>query len=116
MQYFLLSVVVGLGLLFASRLTDTMPLMFVSSLLGFLFLTVCLYSIILFKETVQDEREAYIRGRAHHASYLVGMIGLVCIMAWQLWQMKTVYPEAVLLLITMVIVKTGVHWYGERNW
>jgi hypothetical protein len=108
-------ILILLALGFLDPLGSLMLGMTAEIVLGLLVLATVVYGALLFKESVQDEREIHIRSVAHRATYLVSVGGLVAIMAYYLITKGHVYPETVILLVAIVITKTIVHWYGERN-
>lgn len=108
------SLIVVLALFFLTPLKTSLPFVVQCTLVGALLLGVSLYGITLFRERVRDEREAHIRALAHRISYIVGMSGLVLIMGYHLLTVGHIYPETVILLVVLITIKAGVHWYGER--
>lgn len=104
-----------IGLAFLDPLDFLMPTPMQYIMLGLLVLALCLYGVFVFKEQVLDERDVVIRAFAHRVSYLFGMSGLVLIMLYHLIFMGRVYPEIVVLLLLLILVKNLATKYGEHN-
>lgn len=109
------TLVVILALAFLDPFHLLMPTMMAETILGLLTLVTILYGITIYKEQVQDERERHIRAMSHRISYLVGMTGLVAIIAYHFLTMGSAYPETIILLVVLVMTKAAVHWYGDRH-
>ncbi|MFT7645027.1 MAG: hypothetical protein ACI9BF_000696 [Candidatus Paceibacteria bacterium] len=109
------TLVVILALAFLDPLHLLMPTMLVETILGLLTLVTILYGITIFKERAHDEREERIRALSHRISYLVGMNGLMAIIAYHFITMGSAYPETIILLVVLVMTKAVVHWYGEKH-
>ena len=114
--HFILPIIVAaLALAFLDPFDVLMPGMVAELVLGLLVLTTVVYSALIYKERVKDEREVHIRAYAHRVTYLVSIGGLVAIIAYYLLTKGHVYPEIIYLLIIIVATKTATHWYGDRN-
>lgn len=114
--HFILPILVALlALAFLDPFDWLMPGMRAEMILGLLVLATIVYSALIFKEHIADERDVHVRALAHRASYIVSVSGLVAIIAHQLLTMHMVYPEIIYLLVIVVATKSLTHWYGNRN-
>lgn len=115
LNFLLPIIVVVLALAFLDPFNLLMPTMLQETILGLLVLATVLYGVTIFKEQVLDEREEHIRALSHRISSLVGTTGLVLIIAYHLITMGQVYPEAIILLVVLIVTKALVHWYGDKH-
>jgi len=88
---------------------------FLALVLGVLILVFSLYGVFIFKEKISDEREISVRAFTHRVSYLVGLGGLIAIVAFYFFRDGHVYPEVVILLVILSIVKSLAYWYADKN-
>jgi hypothetical protein len=104
-----------IALAFIDPLDFLMPTHMQYIMLGIMTVTLGLYGILVFKEQVADERDVVVRAFAHRVSYFFGMCGIILIMAYHLFTTGHVYPEIVLLLLSLIIIKSLATWYGQRH-
>ncbi|MBY0538203.1 hypothetical protein K2P47_02280 [Patescibacteria group bacterium] len=92
-----------------------MPSMMVSFVLGILMIATVVYGLIIFKENAQDEREVAVRAFADRHAGLVGTIGLVLVIVYQVLVVHHVDAVIVLILLAMLITKYVAHVYAEKH-
>ncbi len=92
-----------------------MPSMMVSFVLGILMIATVIYGLIIFKERAQDEREVTVRAFADRHAGLVGTVGLVLVIVYQVLVVHHVDTVIVLILLAMIVTKYLAHVYAERH-
>lgn len=92
-----------------------MPSMMVSVVLGVLMVSSLGYALIVFKEGARDEREVSLRAFADRIACLVGTIGLVGMIVYQVLVVHHVDTFIVIILLAMIVTKYLAHLYAERK-
>jgi hypothetical protein len=108
-------VVMVTALAFLDPFMYLMPSMMVSLVLGVLMIATVIYGLIIFKERAQDEREVTVRAFADRHAGLVGTIGLVMVIVYQVLVVHHVDAVIVLILLAMIVTKYVAHVYAERH-
>jgi hypothetical protein len=115
--YFVLPVVVSvLALLFLDPFQVLMPTGGTTLLLGGLMVSTMAYGVLIFLQQVHDEREQSIRAFADRWACLIGMTLLVMSIGYRIMVDGHVYPEIILILVTMIISKSASHWYASTHY
>jgi hypothetical protein len=108
-------IVMVTALAFIDPFMYLMPGMLVSFVLGILMIATVFYGLIIFKESARDEREVAVRAFADRHAGLVGTIGLVLVIVYQVLVVHRVDTVIVVILIAMIITKYLAHLYAERH-
>ena len=108
-------VVVITALAFFDPLMYLMPSMMVSWVLGLLMVSTLVYALIIFKEGARDEREVSLRAYADRLAALIGTIGLVTVIMYQVLVIHDVDTSIIVILIAMIVTKYAAHVYAEHK-
>lgn len=108
-------VVIVSALAFLDPFMYLMPSMLITIVLGVLMISTLVYALIIFKERAQDEREITVRAFADRHAGLVGTIGLVLVIVYQVLVVHRVDTIIVVILLAMILTKYIAHLYAERH-
>lgn len=100
---------------FFDPLMYLMPTMMVSIVLGLLMVFSLVYALIIFKEGARDEREVSVRAYADRLAALVGTLGLVAVIMYQVLVVHDVDTSIIVILIAMIVTKYVAHVYAEHR-
>lgn len=108
-------VVLALSIAFLDPFMVLMPVSVVYICLGLLLIAVLSYSLLVWQETVQDEREHFIRAHVGRMSYIAGVLLLTVGIIYQVLILHDVDPFLVITLTGMTIVKYAGSAYAQNK-
>lgn len=110
----LVPIIVGVAALtFLDPFMYLMPSMMVSFVLGILMIATVVYALIIFKEGARDEREVSLRAFADRQAGLIGTVGLVLVIVYQVLVVHHVDTVVVVILLAMIVTKYLAHVYAD---
>ncbi len=107
--------VIATATAFFDPLMYLMPSMMVSLVLGLLMISTLVYALVIFKEGARDEREVSLRAYADRLAALVGTLGLVILIMYQVLIVHHVDTSIIIILIAMIVTKYAAHVYAEHK-